>query len=266
MDTVVRCANNLLGKMFFTREQLQSCRAKLENAKHHLSVVVGLLQEYVASKPYETATRAFENIPDAELYISRIDPLPRRLAPSVGDVIHNARAALDHLAYQLVPSKKTYFPIADDEAKYKDKIKRDLKGASSEVLELVHSIKPFKEGNILLWQLNRLDNVDKHQLVLATFAQTNGGVFLPIAIAELRAKEAGWPSNSLKGPHLFLGVPLKVGSTLLRVPYGVAAVYTPHFDVLLVQPGIADRIPLVPLLENKLREVERVINLFEKSS
>jgi hypothetical protein len=252
--------------MFLTLEQLESCRAKLESAKQHLSVVVGLHQEYVASKPYETATRAFENIPNAELYISRIDPLPRRLAPSIGDVIHSARAALDHLAYQLVPSKKTYFPIADDEAKYKDKIKRDLKGAPSAVLDLVHSIKPFKEGNILLWQLNRLDNVDKHQLVLTSNVQTNGGMFLPIAIAEHRAKEAGWPSNSLEGPHFFLGVPLKVGSTLIRVRFGVAAAYTPDFRVLLVQPGIADKIPPLPLLENMIGEVERVINFFEKAS
>lgn len=252
--------------MFLTREQLESCRVKLESAKHHVSVVVGLLQEYAASKPYETATRAFENTPDAELYISRIDPLPRRLAPSVGDVIHNARAALDHLAYQLVPSKKTYFPIADDEAKYKEKIKRDLKGASNAVLDLVNSIKPFKEGNTLLWQLNRLDNVDKHQLVLTSVVQTNGGVFLPIAIAQHRAKEAGWPSNSLQGPHFFMGVPLEVGTTLLRVPYGVAAAYPPHFDVVLAQPDVANRIRPVPFLENIIGEVERVIGLFEKSS
>lgn len=252
--------------MFLTRKQLESSRAKIENAKHYLSVVVGLHQQYVESKPYETATRTFENIPDAELYLSRIEPLPSRLAPAVGDVIHNARAALDHLAYQLVPSKRTYFPIADDAAKYSEKVRRDLKGAAPEVLDLVRSIKPYKEGNLLLWQLNSLDNVDKHQLVLTSEVQSNGGVLLPILIALSEAKQRGWPSNSLTGPHIFLGVPLQVGSILLRVPCGVAAAYTPRFQVLLVQPGIAEKAPPIPLLENMIGEVEKVVALFEKSA
>jgi hypothetical protein len=92
-----------------------------------------------------------------------------------GDIIHNLRSCLDHLAWQLVdanggkPSSHTMFPIFEDPTAptdYKSRIERILKGASPDAIKLVQSLHPYKGGNDGLYALHRLDITDKHRLLI----------------------------------------------------------------------------------------------------
>lgn len=97
---------------------------------------------------------------------------PIRLSALAGDVVHNARAALDHLAVELVekaggaPSTHTYFPIADDEAKWRKKAPRDLHGADPLDLASVEALTPWGGGDDDFHRLHRLDITDKHRGLL----------------------------------------------------------------------------------------------------
>ncbi len=90
-----------------------------------------------------------------------------------GDVIHNLRSALDHLAYALaiagtddVPKPGVGFPIAKDEATYESIKERKVEGIRPEAVELIDSLKPYNSGNDCLWRIHELDIVDKHRSVL----------------------------------------------------------------------------------------------------
>ena len=61
-----------------------------------------------------------------------------------------------------------YFPIAHSQAKYEDRQKKDLKGATKAAITAVDAIKPYKGGNDTLWLLHALNNIDKHRLLIAT--------------------------------------------------------------------------------------------------
>jgi hypothetical protein len=122
-----------------------------------------------------------------------------------GDAIQNLMSTLDHLAYQIVcsdtadnPPKpdRIYFPISDDAAKY-ERIKRGkIEGARQETFDAIDTLKPYKGGNDLLWSLHKLNNIEKHRLLLTVGSQAAGvnigqlmaghlGVTFPEAVAAL---------------------------------------------------------------------------------
>jgi hypothetical protein len=90
-----------------------------------------------------------------------------------GDVVHNLRVALDHLAQQLAligcPTltqkelRGVEFPIAETHAKYESDKARKVKGMRSEAVLAIDTLKPYKGGNEVLWRLHELDNIDKHR-------------------------------------------------------------------------------------------------------
>jgi len=95
-----------------------------------------------------------------------------------GDVVHNLRSALDHLAQQLAlvgcPSltdkelRQIEFPIAESLAKYEADKARKVKGMKPEAIKKIDGLRPYKGGNDALWRLHELDNIDKHR-ALFTF-------------------------------------------------------------------------------------------------
>ncbi|QCB94745.1 hypothetical protein [Cellulomonas shaoxiangyii] len=99
----------------------------------------------------------------------------------VGDIVHNARSALDHAAWQLVglnggtPGTHTQFPTARASKDFDTKTR--LRGAHPYVHETVRALEPWGGGaGHWLWVLTQLDNVDKHRLLLDVNSSSNSNV------------------------------------------------------------------------------------------
>lgn len=120
-------------------------------------------------------------------------PLPIEISTILGDVIHNLRSSLDHLAWQLVlasgskPGKWTSFPIYGNEADFRrDVLERDpsrspgpLQGieGDSPVLALVTELQPYNTPDPpqfepgmgprtnSLFLVHKLSVIDKHRHV-----------------------------------------------------------------------------------------------------
>ena len=105
--------------------------------------------------------------------LNRVPTLSFDVVSIAGDVIHNLRAALDHLAQHLAivgcPSlsdkelRQIEFPIAETPAKYETDKARKVKGMRREAIEEIDRLKPYKGGNDALWRIHELDNIDKHR-------------------------------------------------------------------------------------------------------
>jgi hypothetical protein len=95
-----------------------------------------------------------------------------------GDVIHNLRSALDHLAQQLVAVgmecapvipltpeelRQIEFPIAQTLKKYEAEKARKIKRMLPEAIQAIDALKPYEGGNDALWRIHELDNIDKHR-------------------------------------------------------------------------------------------------------
>jgi hypothetical protein len=92
----------------------------------------------------------------------------------VGDIVHNLRASLDHLACALVIAgggavqRQTCFTIADSEAAFNKSVSTALLGATPQARGAVRMLKPYSGGTELLHQLHALDIADKHRGILIT--------------------------------------------------------------------------------------------------
>jgi hypothetical protein len=102
-----------------------------------------------------------------------------------GDVVHNLRAALDHLMFEVVTSLDPTvdpdiikFPISNNENAIKTALeKAEIKSAISTPLGtkiarvILNEIKPYGALDNAICAVSKLDNIDKHRLVLATFGE-----------------------------------------------------------------------------------------------
>lgn len=107
--------------------------------------------------------------------------IPETFALIIGDVVHNLRAALDHLANGIItawhprPPDRPFFPMASKREhlvahKFLPSIETALPGARD---LLLHKIRPANGSNESLWAFHAVDNDDKHNLILPTVTITS---------------------------------------------------------------------------------------------
>ena len=159
-----------------------------------------------------------------------------------------------------------YFPVADNAAKYEAKKRGKIEGAHQETFDAIDALKPYRGGNDLLWALYRLNNIEKHRLLLTVGSQAAG-----INLGQLMASHLGgaFPAQAVaafESMSVFLnpadkGFPLKAGFEL----YIGAVDEKPNpkqqfrFNVALSEPGIIDGKPLLETVNDFTRLVEAIV-------
>ena len=101
----------------------------------------------------------------------------------LGDAVHNARSALDYLAWRLAGSDladiRTQFPICLTPDKFKDAYWR-LKRIDSDALAEIGKLQPYNRPDPKrhsLWLLQELDARDKHKLITVGQTITNSSKY-----------------------------------------------------------------------------------------
>lgn len=148
-------------------------RAKVERAKQNLREMESII---FTAHGYMTGINALvrsrKRLPgQLPTYEIPFDALT-----AAGDVVHNLRGTLDHLAYQLTKAnrprttdtefKNIYFPICKDKSTCESSAERYKKFFGVEAIKLLDALRPYKGGNEALWRLHCLSNLSKHRLLL----------------------------------------------------------------------------------------------------
>jgi hypothetical protein len=170
------------------KPNLESARLKLERSQEFLDQLAAeqaesrttLQEQFANTPPLEART---ELHPDGWWNVVRCtDALPippPRWALVVGDAMHNARSALDHLACRLVelaghkPGNRTAFPIRKNKPttqRETDSFEAAIKGMKTAHKDSIRKLQPYAnpgtdEARHLL-ALAAMDNADKHELLL----------------------------------------------------------------------------------------------------
>jgi hypothetical protein len=258
-------------------ERLTQITLKVERAKEHIADLQRTIRRFLETNPYKVGTKYDPQSRKLIYYVTSAEPTPARLPLFAGDAIQNLISALDHLAYQIVCSDTgdappnpnwIYFPIADDAAKYEAKKGGKIQGARQETIDAIDALKPYKGGNDQLWQLYRLNNIEKHRLLL-TVGSHASGVHLGQMVAE-HLLSGGFPTeavDAIKSMAVYLrpadtGFPLKAGFELLIG--GIDEKPNPdqqfRFDVALSEPGIIQSKSLLETLHQFSALVEGIVS------
>jgi hypothetical protein len=158
--------------------------AKIARADEHLALLEAEVRAFLEGDPEPIALSVPYLDADSGWYIVygivKQQP-PLRLGVIVGDVVHNARSALDHLVWQLAllngasPDRYNAFPLAFTEAAWHDAIRQGrLRGVSKNRIETIKKVQPYRGPNgperTLTGMLSNLSNVDKHRVVHTAIA------------------------------------------------------------------------------------------------
>lgn len=167
-----------------TSPRFHQARLKHEWADQHINRLHAIWKAFL--KPDFCQLR-IEDHPDGgqSLRVISVNSLPAKLLLSLGDVIHNLRAALDYVVSEILGWKDTRltFPmgeereglaasfraepeIVDGKAKGKGRSAALELAAAGIGKFIVGEIRPCKSANNLLWVLNKLDSRDKHRLLI----------------------------------------------------------------------------------------------------
>ncbi|HEY5110759.1 MAG TPA: hypothetical protein VII67_00330, partial [Acidimicrobiales bacterium] len=205
-------------------------------------------------------------------YLASVRYVPPAIDVIAGEVLQSLRSALDHLAYQLVqvgtgqpgPFSYVYFPIFDSAQEYESGKMRKIKGMRQEAIDAIDAIKPYKGGNDTLWQLDHLNIVDKHRL-LVTVGSKLGAV--DVGQVLMRGWAPAFPEKS--DFSLFLApadslFPLKAGDVLFTdLPDAEPNEDQKFsFDIAISEPGIIEGEPLVETLHQMVDLVDHLVPIF----
>ena len=121
------------------------------------------------------------------MYARLLEQPPLDWSALIGDAIHNARAALDHLAVLIVEQHgkgngRRQFPITDKATRHGNELRSALPGVPPEIRDRFRALQPYADGDRDLWLLHTLDIYDKHRLILPVVA-ANAGVSVSIQIS-----------------------------------------------------------------------------------
>ena len=252
-------------------------RLKIERANKHIRELQAAILAFNATNPHEISAKRDSQMRKLIYYILRAEPVPVEIAMISGDILHNLRSALDHLAYQLFmvgtggvgDPRHVYFPIFDDAAKYKTGAGGKVKGMRQDAVDAIDAIKPYKGGNDTLWRLHKLDNIDKHRLLItvgASFSNFNVGQHLGPKFAEMM-KAQGLPMSPM--PDLYISptdrmFPLKVGDELfIDAPDAeVNEKINFLFDIAFGEPGVVEGDAIIETLQGMYDLVDNLVSDF----
>lgn len=144
---------------------------KFLRARKHFLELSGQIDAYIARVPFATPDEEDSDTGDLVTRVRIREEVPSEWSGIVGDVVHNGRVPLDHLACHIVERDggdpiKAAFPTGRTEAAFRDAVKNCLRGASAKSKAEFRGLKVYPGGDDELWRLHQLDISDKHRLLI----------------------------------------------------------------------------------------------------
>jgi hypothetical protein len=246
--------------------RLDGVTAKLERADTHLLSVKDAIAKIITTDPDIIPA---EHDPESGRYIFRAQrdsSHPDWLAPIIGDCVHNFRAALDYLVWELVAlagnigTSSTEFPIFIDPDLYAKDAPRKIRGIDPRAETVIARLQPFAGPNSQpgnpAWRepeeeplalLYGLDKQDKHRSLNLTEDQLSLRLIIP-AEYQIHVSEADYrlPGNFKRGAM--------IGE--LRTPRSDLKIHmTATTHVAFEHPGPAARQDVMQTLDSIRAEV-----------
>lgn len=165
-------------------------RLKAERAGKHLDELESEIEAFFDEHPYEYFKTLNPQNLDNYLYRFPPQPIPpQSIGPILGDIVHNLRSALDHIAWQLAlltteqPYRRTAFPIFVDTSE--DSVRhfqRLVQHVHADAIPIIEAVQPYHHPKGLekfhfLWVLHSLWNADKHRLLTTVPHRISAPVF-----------------------------------------------------------------------------------------
>ncbi len=252
---------------------------KIERAKKHIRDLDDAIRDFLDGHPYQVVANRDPETGDHVLRVRVARQVPNDWGAIIGDAIHNLRSALDLLICRLVVAnngrvkRSTGFPVGDNLKEFEAALSKKAEGISADAVKLVGSFHPYKGSDNFrgphnaLWQLHKLDVLDKHRLLIPVGAAHRG----TIVTATVESQELAEPVilDPFQVSPTGTVFPLQDGAELFRVApdvdwwehnFTIDTDYQPTFEIAFGKNQIVDGEPVIPTLQQFLRFVMKVVH------
>jgi hypothetical protein len=180
------------------RRPLDGVYAKLGRADLHGESLKAEIAAYLDERPFELVSEPDVTGERCQLRAKIAIEIPTvPWGVQLGEIIHDLRSSLDHLAWQLAlahrpgehPPARTEFPIFISADRYDREAVPKLAGISPEAQSVIRQLQPFavyeEPDRHPLWYLHGLSNLDKHRVVNVVAAVLRSVAFWEETVKEL---------------------------------------------------------------------------------
>ena len=190
-----------------TDDLAYGAKLKIWRAKKHINELWRAVERFMEDRPFRIMVK---HRPDAYEYLivtKRYKPIPDTWSLMIGDAVHNLWSALDLIVYAMASDKAPHphelmFPFVREPESLVGKIKStQVNFAGTNVVDYIHTLKPYRDGHKFLSGIYRLDTRDKHRLLILT------GQILDFNQASLRAIIPGSPNVEFIKPGVTIRFP-----------------------------------------------------------
>jgi hypothetical protein len=271
-----------------THRKILDLLVKVDRAyKHLIDLQSAYARFFRPPNPYEVFPEDNAQTGERTFYLRIHKEIPDEFPALIGDIAHNLRSALDHLAWHLVQSspvlpkaedRNIYFPIFEDASEYRKGKMRKIQGMTDAAIQAIDDIKPYGRldkgnhaagiGNLGLYWLSAINLQDKHRLLIPARINVAGHSITKTQRAQFaKALESAFESKDAKvmgGSSIDFNIPLKDGSKLCTLP--IAEVDDDmqfRFQIAFGEPASMRGKEILSTLNNMHRIVKEIIFDFD---
>jgi len=262
--------------MVTNRDLFGNARIKLVRANQHITQFQAARERFLQSDFAEVVVKNDPYGAEYVLEAKATGPVPADLLLIAGDAIHNLRCALDYTLTELLGRENSTlsFPFHETREELERTFSADgadpcatcgrggKKGSHHRVEMAVagisriilDEIRPYKAANGFLWPLGKLDNRDKHRLLLA--------VVVPLSIRDVRFRDSNYNQVSiadLSFAHGQIERLLRHCGMAELESYGEMTA-----EIFFNEPGVVEGQAVLPTLVNMAQAVAQTIDRIEE--
>jgi hypothetical protein len=182
------------------KASLAGCWTKIARARQHAQRLEEITEAFLQRRPIQVSFDDHSE-PPALIIRAVVEPVPPEFSTVAGDLVHNLRSSLDHLAWQLVlvsggsPRRHTSFPLMRTPSEFEKRVRnppKDRQGPlhgidpAGDIWAGIERSQPYKPAMGNLEILPLFTNRDKHQGLLVGVSWSPG-----IPVDDLFSVEGG---------------------------------------------------------------------------
>lgn len=153
--------------------------SKIRRAQHLVAELESCIQQFLRNGACSVEVHEDPASGVHRLKVLAMKPLPEDIPLIVGDIVNNLRSSLDILVSAFIRTAGGNvalgsLPVHETRDSLLGALARsEIQKVRPDVADFIlKSVKPYKDGNLELWSLSKLDNVNKHRLVIPVVTVT----------------------------------------------------------------------------------------------
>lgn len=162
---------------------LDEAHARLQQCYVEVDALASLIANYL-EQSFEI--RAVWADYETDIQARLLNPVPIEIRTKIGSIVNEVRSVLDHLVSILAErngfsdSKKSYFPMSESAAKFRDNGRRQIADLSQDDQDLLAGLQPIGVNNPILYGFHEFDIVRKHRRLSVHVTDVDGFGITPL--------------------------------------------------------------------------------------